>query len=90
MRQESFQRLVSLMSEKGVRHEAFELLADLRQEATSLRECLQTYVNEYTVWEESITSITGRLPNTGVHLKRAKELIHDYRICDSDQKPFRG
>jgi hypothetical protein len=29
--QEQFERLSQLMADKGVRHEAFELLADLRQ-----------------------------------------------------------
>ena len=31
MKQSDFERLSQLMADKGVRHEAFELLADLRQ-----------------------------------------------------------
>jgi hypothetical protein len=43
MNQSDFERLSQLMADKGVRHEAFELLADLRMSERNFAEKAQAY-----------------------------------------------
>ena len=43
MKQSDFERLSQLMADKGVRHEAFELLADLRMSERNFAEKAQAY-----------------------------------------------
>ena len=36
---------------------------------------LKRYVDEYGEWEESVTAVIGRQPETGIHLEQAKAAL---------------
>ena len=40
-----------------------------------LVEALKMYVLEYEIWEKAVCQVVGRIPETGLHLALAKELI---------------
>ena len=49
----------------------------LQKRVIELENCLKTYITEYSEWEESITQICGRQPQTGIHLQRAITALED-------------
>ena len=57
--QEQFERLSSLMNDKGVDHEAFELLADLRQSERVAKQEANAITNSVVVALAGLTDFEG-------------------------------
>ena len=63
MKQSDFERLSQLMADKGVRHEAFELLADLRMSERNFAEKAQAYDRLMSGGKKTLKEIANFLGN---------------------------
>lgn len=63
MNQSDFERLSQLMADKGVRHEAFELLADLRISERNFAEKAQAYDRLMSGGKKTLKEIANFLGN---------------------------
>ena len=59
MKQSDFERLSQLMADKGVRHEAFELLADLRQSEMMAKQEVVATIDSVILALEGLSDFEG-------------------------------
>ena len=78
--QEQFERLSSLMNGKGVKHEAFELLADLRQSERVAKQEVVAIIDSVILALEGLTDFEG-LPVSELNylqvIRKLKEATDD-------------
>lgn len=48
---------------------------ELQSAKRELIVCLKSYVDQYEDWEKRVNKVIGRQPETGIHIKLAKQLI---------------
>ena len=77
------------LAKAGMSSNCFHYLEVLYKEAKNTRatdhllkeiaDALQRYVDEYEQWEYAVESVTGKCPNTGIHLDRARAALKKYK-----------
>jgi len=59
---------------------------ECKEKDTTIKElvgALNIYVIEYEIWAKAVQEVIGRVPETGVHLELAKELIAKHKTTPS-------
>lgn len=76
MRDESY-----LLPDPGgeVVRDLLDVIDQKNKDIQELAEALKMYVLEYEIWEEAVHQVCGRIPETGLHLALAKELIAKHK-----------